>query len=280
MLQAGEGPSARIDPPIINTLSANSFTANNNPSTLQQYSIISMADKTVVAFDLYGTLLSTDSIATQLANHFGAAKAQVISALWRRYQLEYTWRLNSMERYEDFSNITRNALLHALAENGEQLGDSEIASLMEAYDDLSTFPDVSPALDRIAADPTFHAVVFSNGAKAMVSNSVMQSKDLAPHAGVFQDLITVDEVQHYKPSRASYRHLAEKVGKKPSQMSELWLVSGNPFDVVGARSMGMNAIWVDRAGRGWQDAAVPDLRPSAIVRSLEHIVDKMKGRRN
>jgi 2-haloacid dehalogenase len=55
-----------------------------------------MADKTVVAFDLYGTLLSTESIANQLANHFGTTKAQAISALWRRYQLEYTWRLNSM----------------------------------------------------------------------------------------------------------------------------------------------------------------------------------------
>lgn len=170
-------------------------------------------------------------------------------------------------------------MLNALAENGEQLGDREIASLMEAYDSLSTFPDVSPALDRIAADSTFHAVVFSNGSKEMVSNSVIHSKDLAPHASVFQDLITIDEVQRYKPSRASYQHLAEKVGKQPLQMSELWLVSGNPFDVVGARSMGMNAIWVDRAGKGWQDAAVPDLRPSATVRSLEHIVDKIKGRR-
>lgn len=113
----------------------------------------------------------------------------------------------------------------------------------------------------------------------MVSNSVIHSKCLAPHASVFQDLVTVDEVQRYKPSQASYQHLAEKVGKQPSDMSELWLISGNPFDVIGARGMGMNAIWVDRAGRGWQDAAVPDLRPSAIVRSLEHIVDEIKGRR-
>ena len=65
--------------------------------TLQQHCfIIKMASKTVVAFDLYGTLLATDSIANQLATYFGATKAQAISALWRRYQLEYTWRLNSM----------------------------------------------------------------------------------------------------------------------------------------------------------------------------------------
>ena len=52
--------------------------------------------KILVAFDLYGTLLSTASIAKKLAAHFGQDKADSIAALWRRYQLEYTWRLNSM----------------------------------------------------------------------------------------------------------------------------------------------------------------------------------------
>lgn len=54
-----------------------------------------MVNGTVVAFDLYGTLLSTDSIAQELEKHLGS-KAQSVAALWRRYQLEYTWRLNSM----------------------------------------------------------------------------------------------------------------------------------------------------------------------------------------
>ena len=52
--------------------------------------------KTVIAFDLYGTLLSTESIAKELATHFGQEKATSLAGLWRRYQLEYTWRLNSM----------------------------------------------------------------------------------------------------------------------------------------------------------------------------------------
>jgi 2-haloacid dehalogenase len=256
-----------------------------------------MATNTIVAFDLYGTLLSTDSIAEQLEKHFDAAKAKSISTLWRQYQLEYTWRLNSMgkprlytcaenifnvclECYEDFSVVTRNSLHHALAEQGEELSDGDITVLMEAYDNLSTFPDVNPALNRIAIDPTLLAVVFSNGSGAMVSNSVLCSRDLAPQAKVFQDFITVDEVRRYKPSRTSYQHLAEKVGKQPSQMNELWLISGNPFDIVGARSMGMHAIWVDRANRGWQDAAMPNVRPTAIVCSLEHIVDEINRHRN
>ncbi len=52
--------------------------------------------KILVAFDLYGTLLSTESIAKALESHFGQEKATSISAVWRKYQLEYTWRLNSM----------------------------------------------------------------------------------------------------------------------------------------------------------------------------------------
>jgi 2-haloacid dehalogenase len=58
-----------------------------------------MASKQIVlAFDAYGTLLSTESIAKKLASHFGQEKATLIATKWRLYQLEYTWRLNSMSR--------------------------------------------------------------------------------------------------------------------------------------------------------------------------------------
>ncbi|KAL4779906.1 HAD-like domain-containing protein [Aspergillus varians] len=230
-----------------------------------------MAIGKVVAFDLYGTLLSTESISKQLESHF-PGKAQSISNLWRRYQLEYTWRMNSMGIYQPFSEITRNALQHALAEHHEALPADAITTLMSAYDSLSTFPDVDPALVRLAKIPTVTAVVFSNGTRAMVSNSVNKSPDLSPHASLLADIISVEDIEQYKPAPAVYLHLAEKVGKT-TQLDDIWLVSGNPFDIVGARSVGMNAIWVDRDGRGWMDAAVPALRPTVVVRSLGDIVE-------
>lgn len=51
---------------------------------------------TVIGFDLYGTLLSTESIQKQLAEFYGDEKAKIIAVQARRYQLEYTWRMNSM----------------------------------------------------------------------------------------------------------------------------------------------------------------------------------------
>ena len=151
---------------------------------------------------------------------------------------------------------------------------------MKAYDSLSTFPDVSPALEALADEPGITAVVFSNGTNSMVTNSVKSSPDLGPHADVFKKIVTVEEVKCFKPDPRVYYHLAEKMGKGRSKqaMSEMWLVSGNPFDVVGARAMGMQAAWVDRGEAGWTDGLMQDEtgKPTAVVKGLGEVVDTVK----
>lgn len=151
---------------------------------------------------------------------------------------------------------------------------------MKAYDSLSTFPDVSPALEALADESGITAVVFSNGTNSMVTNSVKSSPDLGPHADVFKQIVTVEEVKCFKPDPRVYYHLAEKMGKGRSKqaMSEMWLVSGNPFDVVGARAMGMQAAWVDRGEAGWTDGLMQDEtgKPTAVVKGLGEVVDTVK----
>ncbi|KAL3426451.1 haloacid dehalogenase [Phlyctema vagabunda] len=241
---------------------------------------MSSSPKTVIAFDLYGTLLATESIAKELGNHFGYAKAQSIAAKWRRYQLEYTWRMNSMSLYKPFSEITHASLQHALAEQRVSLSEDDERQLMKAYDSLSMFPDVKPALESLADDSTIDAYVFSNGSDAMVTSSVTQSKSLSPHAGVFKGLVTVEEAQVFKPDRRVYEYLAKRVGQ---DMGRIWLVSGNPFDIVGARLAGMEAAWVDRAGGhhgmgGWNDKLgdVCGVQPSVIVTKVDDAVEAIR----
>ena len=112
----------------------------------------------------------------------------------------------------------------------------------------------------------------------MVSNSVKSSPDLGPHASVFQDIVTVEYVKCFKPHPSVYHHLVSKVGKGPDSLGDIWLVSGNPFDIVGARSVGMQACWVDRAGSGWTDQLVPDEsgRPTVIAKDLGEVVNLVK----
>lgn len=175
--------------------------------------------------------------------------------------------------------MTRNALRHVLAETGSPLKDEAIEELMEAYDSLSTFSDVSEALDTIAKTDWVTAVVFSNGTHEMVTNSVYSSADLSPHASAFKKIITVDEVKRFKPDPAVYYHLAEQFGKHRGDMGSMWLVSGNPFDIVGARAVGMQAAWVSRNGGAWVDALVQDesLRPTVIVQDLREVSERIKA---
>lgn len=159
--------------------------------------------------------------------------------------------------------------------------------MMRAYDALDTFADVEPALKALAEDATIDAYVFSNGTDAMVRGSVTSSPSLAPHARVFRELITVAEAGCYKPDMRVYRHLAAKVGKGTEKdgMGSVWLVSGNPFDVVGARVAGMQAAWVDRAGGhrgmgGWNDrlgeVVGGGVRPTVVVGGVDEAVEAIK----
>ncbi|KAF2429618.1 haloacid dehalogenase, partial [Tothia fuscella] len=232
----------------------------------------------ILAFDLYGTLLSTESIATKLGKYSQQDQAKDIAAKWRWYQLEYTWRLNSMEHYEPFNTVTLKALNHALAEAGVSLNPHEKDTLMSAYDDLSTFPDVSPALKTISQTPNLHCVIFSNGTHSMVTSSLTKSASLSPHKDIFRDIVVVESIKKYKPARDVYWHLLERLGKERSEAGEVWLVTANPFDVVGAVGCGLKACWVDRTGAGWVDRLGDGEKgkPTVIVKSLEEVVDIVK----
>ena len=68
----------------------------------------------VLAFDAYGTLLSTESIAKKLATYVGEEKAKTIAVTHRKYQLEYTWRANCMGQslimlFKDYADQTQQA---------------------------------------------------------------------------------------------------------------------------------------------------------------------------
>jgi 2-haloacid dehalogenase len=253
--------------------------------------------KTVIAFDLYGTLLSTDSIAKELAKLYGEEKAQSVATLWRRYQLEYTWRINSMVRYpskrahsaddsvltppqglyRSFSEITEGALQHAVAESGSELSADHVDKLMKAYDSLHAFPEVPRALDAVRENPDIDAYIFSNGTETMVNASIQSSPDLNPYADLFKGLVTVHELQVFKPAKRVYEDLVTKAGKD-GNAGDVWIVTANPFDAVGSTAAGLKSAWIDRAGRGWVDRlgdVIGGIRPTVIVSGVDEAVSEI-----
>jgi 2-haloacid dehalogenase len=153
---------------------------------------------------------------------------------------------------------------------------------MHSYDSLSTFPNIEQALKSLSSDPSIDAYIFSNSTNSMVSTSVTQSPGLSPFTSVFKDLITVDKIKVYKPHPQDYKHLVLKAGRSHKQGS-VWLVSGNPFDIVGARSYGLKTVWVDRAGghhgNGRWNNRLGDLAaggPNVVVNGVDEAVKTIR----
>lgn len=209
-----------------------------------------------LAFDMYGTLVDPIRIWKQL-EHYIPGNAQRIAEIWRQKQLEFTFRLTAMERYEDFEQVTRKALDYALAAAGLSLDTQQKNSLMAQYNDLERFADVEPGLQRLK-DAGYTMVVFSNGSPSMLTR-IMHAANLGRYCSGF---VSVDEVKVYKPSPVVYRHVANRLARP---INEVRLVSSNPFDVIGAESAGMQAAWVNRSG-GLFDTLAP--RPHMVVKSL------------
>jgi 2-haloacid dehalogenase len=194
-----------------------------------------------LAFDVYGTLVDPIALARTLDRLLPGDGLQVAQA-WRQKQLETTFRLTAMEQYRDFAWVTRRALAYALASAGRSLDEAQQEALIAGYDQLPAYADAVPALAQLR-DAGHTIVVLSNGTPAMLE-AVLSNSGLR---ACIQDVISVDEVQAYKPAPRVYQHAARRLSLQPAALR---LVSSNPFDVVGAQAAGLSAAWVRRLPHG------------------------------
>jgi 2-haloacid dehalogenase len=196
-------------------------------------------------------------------------RGAAFAAAWRQKQLEYTFRRAAMGTYRDFDVCTAAALEHTSAAFEARLTDTQKRELLEHYRHLPAFPDVVPALDALHASGA-RLLAFSNGVAETVHA-------LLKHAGIrdrFEDIVSVDEAKTFKPDPVVYLHY---VRRACAECKECWLVSANAFDVIGAVSAGMLAVWLQR------DAGVPfdpwELKPNAVITDLSQLSEAVLQQR-
>jgi 2-haloacid dehalogenase len=220
----------------------------------------------VLAFDLYGTLVDPIAISGELGQVLGDSDGREAAQLWRLKQLEYSFRLTAMGRYEDFRWVTFRALDFVLASIGASVPDGQARRLVELYDHLQPFPDTVPALRALAA-AGYELAVLSNGTAAMIANCL----DNSGLGGFFGRRISVDEIRVFKPSPVVYRHAAERLSRPIEQVR---LVTSNAFDSVGAAATGMRTAWVNRSVGPFDTIGAP---PDLIVPALDRLPAALAG---
>ena len=217
-----------------------------------------------IAFDVYGTLIDTHGVVEKLEGLVGD-RAREFSSTWRDKQLEYSFRRGLMQNYENFAVCTRDALDYTCSHYSADVTPDQKQALLGIYRELPAFADAEPALKELQGRDC-RLFAFSNGAAEAVET-------LLSAAGIreyFLGVVSCDDVRSFKPNPAVYAHFLRQA---QATGNEAWLISGNPFDVIGAISAGMRGAWVRRSAEAGFDPW--GIEPTASLTSLGELADRI-----
>ena len=219
-----------------------------------------------IGFDVYGTLIDTAGVTAALRRHAGE-KAVQFSNLWREKQLEYSFRRALMQNYVHFGFCTRFALDYVCEALDVDISLQDREELLAGYKVQPQFADAAQSL-RLLKDLGYRLFGFSNGKPEDVAS-------LLEHSGIssyFEDVVSTDEIKSFKPNPAVYAHFLRRTR---ATGKEAWLISGNPFDVIGAVSAGMRAAWVRRSPQAIFDPW--EIEPTLTIGSLSELAEGIRG---
>jgi 2-haloacid dehalogenase len=212
-----------------------------------------------LVFDAYGTLFDPFAVKARAEELFPGSGA-ALSQLWRSKQLEYSWLRTLMDRYENFWKITEEALLFACHALSLTCDENQRNQLMQVYLTLPAFPDVLPALERLAHLPLS---ILSNGTPEMLAPLVATNG----MTHYFKNVFSVDALQMYKPRPEVYQHAVSILGVPKEAIG---FISSNFWDIAGATSFGFRTLWINRSSMPADELGVA---PIAVLSTLAELSD-------
>jgi len=207
-----------------------------------------------VVFDAYGTLFDVHSVIATCGRIF-PRQGDLLSEIWRRKQLQYSWLRALMGHYCDFWQVTLEALDAAVAALELELEPQQRREILESYYYLEPYPEVREVLAALAGR---RRLILSNGAPEMLRRVV----DNSGIAGELEALLSADAVRTFKPDPRVYGLALEHLGLP---RREIAFVSANTWDAVGARAFGFFSCWLNRSGAA---AEVLGVTPDLVLRDL------------
>lgn len=226
-----------------------------------------------LTFDLFGTILDLGGSLTPYIAGFLKSKGsdETPNRFWEKWR--YRQRI---EQYQDtimmmghsgYHETARRGLVWTLKLYGISFSTEEIMKLMEAWKELSPFPEVVPALERLKT--RYKLVALSNGEPHFLDHLAKNRIQWN-----FDNIISVEVIGAFKPHPGVYRRAAAIL---ELEVGECMMVSSNSFDVVGARSCGFRGAFVDRYGLPYEDTSfLPDVTVNDFTGLADALMERGK----
>jgi 2-haloacid dehalogenase len=213
----------------------------------------------VIAFDVVETLFSLEPLRQRLVD---AGQPGHLLELWFTQLLRDAFVLCASGGFRPFTDIATSALASV---SGHSMPDDTVQGIVAGFGELDSYPDVEPAMRR-AVEAGVEVITLTNG-------STSTTRALLQRAGVHEhvrQVISVDDVQRWKPAPQIYRHAAKVCQVDPQQIA---LVAVHGWDTHGAHEAGLVTGWVSRLeGRLSPIFARPDVTGADLVEVVEALL--------
>jgi 2-haloacid dehalogenase len=197
-----------------------------------------------IAFDAFGTLFDLEALRE-------SAGDELYEGFRARLQ-PWTWLATAADVYIPLPELAEEAFESAAQELGIEADARQLAGRLTS---LPLFPEVEEALEALAHE---RLAVLSNGTREGLER-LLANAGIGDH---FDHVLSADSVACFKPAPQVYALAPRAFGV---HADEVTLVSGNGWDVTGAKLAGLRGIWVSR---GRPLSPVLGLMPDEVVDDL------------
>lgn len=219
-----------------------------------------------IGFDVYGTLVDPVDMGLHLEALIGD-QAKAFGQLWHEKKVEYAFRRALMQQYADFSVCTLQALRYCMAAFNVELSEEKQQHLVQEFANLDAFEDVVPGLIKLKEQGHILSA-FSNGPETAV-RTLLGNANILPHLDY---VISVDDLNTYKPNPQVYHYLMKRT---QATVDNSWMISSNPWDVIGGKAAGLKAAWIKRDPVKIFDPW--EIEPDLIVKDLVELSERISA---
>lgn len=202
-----------------------------------------------LVFDVNETMLDVAALDPLFERLFGDSNIRVEWFL----TLEEGWLTSTLvSAFKPFAELAQAALVMVGQRRGIDVSEAQCEELVNGMKSLPAHPDVRQALEALRSEG-LHLTALSNGSLQAVHQQ-LESSGLGDS---FDAVLSVEQVQRYKPAPEPYRMVARQHGIETTQMM---MVAAHAWDITGAAAAGCRTAFIARPGKVLNPAgSQPDL---------------------
>lgn len=193
---------------------------------------------TVLVFDVNETLIDLGVLRPTFERVFDSPLA---IKLWFTQLLRLSHVATLTGQYQPFNTLGGDALGLVAQMTGVELTDEDRAAVVARMSDAPPHTDVVPGLTRLK-EAGFRLAALTNSSHEAMTNKLTNA-GLAPF---FEQMLSVDGVQKFKPALEVYRYAADQLR---IATSEMLMVAAHDWDITGAMRAGCQGAYITRMGQ-------------------------------